>query len=297
MPNAPTPVRLVPGHAVLLLSALAALAVAWNRPTSERPDWSAVSAVAFPDVAAELVARGLSDAECEALARRMNGGDPETSARAAVLLGAALERVPSDSARAPRIAGHLMERLERRVAVEVRGHLGADVVAARSLDARAALPDVADRLLALACGDAPHPVLAVRAECAAVVLEASVGWIDVSASNGEPPLEGMVAPEDPGARAHRRRAAAFLLSVLRAETPDEARSPRTWERVTTLAWVKTRAAMAMTRAAAVMDEWRESGGAVSPDAGRDVEVRFRPDGSWAHQMEEADRLERALLDG
>ena len=294
MSTPPRPVRPQLGHAVLLLSALAAASLAWTRRAEEAPDWTAVSAAAFPELAASLVEVGLDGATCDELARRMNSADPETATRAAVLLGGTLERERS-TARAPRLAAHLLDRLERREAVEVRGHLGVDVVAARSLDARATLDDVADRLLELACGDAPHPVLAVRTECAAVVLEANVGWLDLSARSGEPPLPGMVAPEDPEARTRRRRSAAFLLSVLRAETPDEARSPRTWDRVTTLAWVKTRAAMAMTRAAAAMAEWRGSGGALSADAGRDVEVRFRPDGSWAHQMAEADRLEALLL--
>lgn len=148
---------------------------------------------------------------------------------------------------------------------------------------------VADRMLELACGDAPHPVLAVRTECAAVVLEASVGWVDVSASNA-------LAPTDVRSEALYRRAAAFLLSVLRAETPDEAKSPRTWERVTTLAWVKTRAAMAMNRAAAVHTQWKTIGGAASGQVATDAPVAFRPDGSWAHQMAAADRLEAILLE-
>ncbi|MEO0661954.1 MAG: hypothetical protein AAFZ87_10485, partial [Planctomycetota bacterium] len=63
--------------------------------------------------------------------------------------------------------------------------------------------------------------------------------------------------------------------VLRAETPDQAKSPRTWERITTLAWVKTRAAEALTRAAR-------------------TELRFHPDASWAAQMQEANRLEALL---
>ena len=261
----PTRVRLQFGHAVLLLSALAAASLAWTRRAQEAPDWTAVSATAFPAHAGALVEAGIDDEACDGLARQMNEGDPETATRAAVLLGAVLER-ERNTARAPRIAALLLARLERREAVEVRGHLGADLVAARSLDSRAFLDGVADRMLDLACGDAPHPVLAVRTECAAVVLEANV---DVSATNA-------LAPIDVRREQLNRRAAAFLLSVLRAETPDEAKSPRTWDRVTTLAWVKTRAAMAMNRAGAP--------------------VAFRPDGSWAHQMAAADRLEAILLD-
>ena len=289
MPKPPTPVRLQVGHAVLLFSALAAVSIAWTQRAQEVPDWRSVSAAAFPERAAELVDAGLDDAACDELAQRMNGSDPETATRAAVLLGGILEREQT-TARAPRIAALLLERLERREAVEVRGDVGVDVVAARALDRRAFMDGVAERLLELACGDAPHPVLAVRTECAAVVLEANVGWVDVSATNG-------LAPKDVRRTGLNRRAAAFLLSVLRAETPDEAKSPRSWERVTTLAWVKTRAALALTRAATVHTLWRETGGGSSPQAAADVEVTFRPDGSWAHQMAEADRLEAILFDG
>ncbi|MBL6756308.1 MAG: hypothetical protein ISQ11_07850 [Planctomycetes bacterium] len=289
MPKPPTPVRMHFGHAVLLISALAAVSVAWTRRAQEVPDWRTVSAAAFPERAAELVDAGLDDAACDELAQRMNGSDPETATRAAVLLGGVLEREQT-TARAPQIAALLLERLERREAVEVRGHVGVDVVAARALDRRAFMDGVAERLLELACGDAPHPVLAVRTECAAVVLEANVGWIDVSATNG-------LAPMDVRRAGLNRRAAAFLLSILRAETPDEAKSPRSWERVTTLAWVKTRAALALTRAAAAHTLWRETGGNSSAQAAVDVEVTFRPDGSWAHQMAEADRLEAILFDG
>lgn len=286
MPKPPTPVRLQFGHAVLLISALAAVSVAWTRRAQEVPDWRAVSAAAFPERAAELVGAGLDDAACDGLAQRMNGSDPETATRAAVLLGGVLEREQA-TARAPRIAALLLERLERREAVEIRGHVGVDVVAARALDSRAFMDGVAERLLELACGDAPHPVLAVRTECAAVVLEANVGWIDVSATNA-------LAPTDVRSEELNRRAAAFLLSVLRAETPDETKSPRTWKRITTLAWVKTRAAMALNRAA-VQPKWKTNG-RVSWEVATDAPVAFRPDGSWAHQMAAADRLEAILLD-
>ncbi len=289
MPKPPTPVRLHFGHAVLLISALAAVSVAWTRRAQEVPDWRTVSAAAFPERAAELVDAGLDDAACDELAQRMNGSDPETATRAAVLLGGVLEREQT-TARAPKIAALLLERLERREAVEVRGHVGVDVVAARALDRRAFMDWVAERLLELACGDAPHPVLAVRTECAAVVLEANVGFVDVDVS-----ATNALAPIDVRSEELNRRAAAFLLSVLRAETPDETKSPRTWKRITTLAWVKTRAAMALNRAA-VQPKWKTNGGAVSLEVATDAPVAFRPDGSWAHQMAAADRLEAILLD-
>ncbi|MEM9802043.1 MAG: hypothetical protein AAGA20_17095, partial [Planctomycetota bacterium] len=102
-------------------------------------------------------------------------------------------------------------------------------------------------LAELAAGPSPHPDLSVRVECGAVAISAG-------------PRDDLTA---------------FLLAVLRAETPDQTKSPRTWERIKTLAWVKTRAAEALSLAA-------------------NVPLQFRPDGSWAHQMREADRLEELL---
>jgi hypothetical protein len=69
----------------------------------------------------------------------------------------------------------------------------------------------------------------------------------------------------------------FLVRVLRAGTPAEAQDPGDWERVETLFWAKSRAARAL-----------------SDRAG--VDLAFRPDGSYAHQIEEAARLERLLTD-
>ena len=285
------------GHLALLLSAAAATTLAWTRTEDDAVTWQTVSAAAFPDFALEHVEAGLGEAECAELARLLEEGDPTTATRAAVLLGAALDRAPLDPGTAAlsevELAALLLTRLEARHTTDVRGDVGADVVAARALDRRATLANVTDRLLELAAGEDPHPVLAVRTECAAVVLERNVGWIDVSASRA--PEEGMIAPEDERTRAARQRAAAFLLSVLRAETPDEAKSPRTWNRITTLAWSKTRAAESMTRAAAALTEWRSSNGAITAGAGEDAVLRFRPDGSWAHQMAEADRLESILM--
>ncbi len=285
------------GHLVLLLSAVAATTLAWTRAEDDSVTWQTVSAAAFPDFALKHIEAGLDEAECAELARLLEEGDPATSTRAAVLLGAALDRAGPDPSGAAlsevEIGALLLARLEARHTTEVRGDLGADVVAARALDRRATLAGVTDRLLELAAGEDPHPVLSVRTECAAVVLERNVGWMDLRASRA--PEKGMDVPEDERTRAARRRAAAFLLSVLRAETPDEAKSPRTWDRITTLAWPKTRAAESMTRAAAALTEWRALSGAITEGAGEDATLRFRPDGSWAHQMAEADRLESILM--
>jgi len=67
----------------------------------------------------------------------------------------------------------------------------------------------------------------------------------------------------------------FLLRVLHAGTPAELEDPGDWPPTETLAWAKSRAAEALSRRAG------------HPS-------RFRPDGSFAHQMEEADALAREL---
>jgi len=69
----------------------------------------------------------------------------------------------------------------------------------------------------------------------------------------------------------------FLLRALRAMTHDEKLAPPDWEPTQTMAWAKTRAAEALSERAGI-----QSG--------------FRPDGSVAHQEEEARRLEELLGD-
>ncbi len=68
----------------------------------------------------------------------------------------------------------------------------------------------------------------------------------------------------------------FLIRVLRAGTPAERQDRGDWEPSTTLTWSKHRAAQALSQRA-------------------HVPCRFRPDGSWQHQMDEAQRLETLLL--
>jgi hypothetical protein len=68
----------------------------------------------------------------------------------------------------------------------------------------------------------------------------------------------------------------FLVRVLRARTPAEREDPPDWEPIDTLAWPKHRAAAGLAAFLGTDD-------------------RFRPDGSWQHQMDEAARL-RNLLD-
>ncbi len=179
--------------------------------------------------------------------------DPERSTRAAVLLGALLaEGAMADGTRSAAQEA-LIYRLEQRRDLGARWKVGADVAAARALDRAHGSPDLQTSLRSalaeLAHGQGPHPNLAVRVECAATVLKLS---------------------EEPAGPT-----TSFLLAVLRAETPAQTISPRTWPRITTLAWVKTRAAEALA-------------------AKTGTENRFRPDGPWAHQVVEAARFESLL---
>lgn len=211
-----------------------------DRPSPAAPDWQSVSAHGFGDVARELsrawAGTGLDAATLATLTSALNG-EAEVAARAGVLLGAS---------RAPEARMALLARLETRTAAATRSDIGVDVIAARVLRDGLSREESA-RLVALSQGAAPHPDLAVRVECARTAL---------------------LAKGD-------RAVVPFLLSVLRAETPAQEKSPITWPRITTLAWVKTRAAEALSQAAT-------------------AELRFRPDGSWAHQAAEAARLESLL---
>ncbi|MEM8710852.1 MAG: hypothetical protein AAGG01_07865 [Planctomycetota bacterium] len=201
-------------------------------------------------------------------------GAPVASTRAAVLLGSALKRLPVSPAYAALrrgVAGSLRERLASRIDTGARWSVGADVATARALDAvtepsaaghESELGMTLDLLIELSCGSDPHPNLAVRVECAAAALTLLA----------EPAL---FPDEDSRLDASDAALTGFLLAVLRAETPDQQKSPRTWPRITTLAWVKTRASMALARRTGLED-------------------RYRPDGSWAHQVAEANRLEAAL---
>ena len=230
-----TPIAVAAVCAALLCAAVIAVQDPAATPL-DASDWDVVSAHGFARVSSELTGAwldaGPSEAELDVLVQALDG-EAERAARAAVLLGA----LENDRARRA-----LSARLERRVAAPSRGEIGVDIVAARAL--REELTEEESMaLVRLLGGDRPHPDLAVRVECARSVL---LGAGDRS-----------VVP--------------FLLSVLRAETPAQDQSPITWPRITTLAWVKTRAAQALSEAAG-------------------TELGFRPDGSWAHQVAEAERL-------
>jgi hypothetical protein len=165
-------------------------------------------------------------------------GPGQDSVRAAVLLS----RGDGDS------LAILLERLEAREVEEEREGDAAEVVAAAALGALADA-ELGPRLAALAQGPRAHPDLEVRVECAAAALDLG---------------HGAVIP--------------FLLRVLHAGTPAELEDPVDWTPTDTLAWSKSRAALALSRRAGVARE-------------------FRPDGSYAHQIEAARRLEELLLQG
>lgn len=241
----------------VLLLAVTAVAAAWAARrdqglTTTGADWREVSSAGFA-LAAETERarwRELSTGRDAELARLVTSldEDPRTATRAAVLLGLIARDLPEESEDRRAISDGLMARLEARIPPPSRGETGVDLVAARALGellaGDGASAGALELLVELASGDRPHPDLATRVACAAAALEAR--------------RDGRVAP--------------FLLAVLRAETPDQALSPRTWPRITTLAWVKTRAARALSAAV-------------------ETTPRFRPDGPWADQAAEARRLE------
>ena len=176
------------------------------------------------------------------------------SATALDHLALGLDRQDGVSVRAAVLLAHsrhdsvvevLMARLEKREAAPARPLDAGDLVAAAALEGRAAANAPA-RLESLATGENPHPILNVRVECARVAL-----------------------------RGGRAGVAPFLLRVLRALTPAELTDPGDWERITTMAWAKSRAAEALSQRAG-------------------VPCVFRADGSWDDQMAEADRLEGLL---
>jgi hypothetical protein len=147
----------------------------------------------------------------------------QISVRAAVLCA---------RSRDPRAAELLLARLEQRVLGPDRNSDAGDVIAAAALADLAFRADLADRLVALATGDAPHPDLEVRVECAASALR-------------------LGAPTD--------SVAPFLLTVLRALTPAELEHPGDWPRQRTVAWAKTRGAEALSERARVPCTFRPDG--------------------------------------
>lgn len=207
-------------------------------------DWDTCSPYAFESIAAAIPGadathlwnRAALDAFAAALQRQ-----DQLSVRAAVLCA---------RSRDPLAAERLLARLEQRVLGPERNSDAGDVVAAAALADWPYRADLADRLVALATGSAPHPDLEVRVECASSALRLGA------------PTESV---------------ADFLLTVLRALTPEEREHPADWPRQIAMAWSKSRAALALCERAGIPCE-------------------FRPDGSYAHQANEIAKLERALAE-
>ena len=161
-------------------------------------------------------------------------GQDATAVRAAVLLAHGSGKASTEA---------LLTRLEQRTSAPTRARDGGELVAAAAPALHPGRARVAERLTGLSVGPTPHPDLEIRVECACSALQLG-----------------------------REEVVPFLIRVLRALTPAELEDPGDWERTTTVAWAKTRASQALSRAL-------------------EAPVEFRPDGSWEHQMEAAARFE------
>ena len=189
-----------------------ALQTQWSLPT----DWTTLSPLAFEELCLEEFPEDAStpfDAEAREAQRNALDRMDASSVRAAVLLG---------RSRHPTNASILIRRLEKRELGPKRTSDAGDVVAAASI---ARFPDparFAQRLVPLATGDAPHPDLEVRVECAATALYAGFGDV-----------------------------APFLLRVLRIGTWAGMSDERDFPTSDTTAWARGRAAEALSLFAGV----------------------------------------------
>lgn len=218
-----------------------ALAPSEARDTELDADWASEGELRFEARVSSLATGPPLSWSSEALESLSAGlNDPGTRAtRAAVLL--ALD--PRDTT-----SEILLQSLEARHVAPARGLDAGDILAAAALGQRALDGDTIARLLALVNGTRPHPDLEVRVECAATLLGAGMAE------------EGV---------------AAFLLRVLRAETPAQASDPIDWERVETMSWSKSRAAAALAAHLRLPND-------------------FHPDSPWQEQIDIAARWEAAL---
>jgi hypothetical protein len=184
----------------------------WTPPadwaTRSRESFEALVLAELPDgVTTRLPVEAMPDLR-RAL-HRMN----ETSVRAAVLLG---------RSRTERTAEALLERLERRVLGPALESDAADVTAAAALGRFPAAARYARRLVPLAVGNAPHPDLEVRVECAITALGCG---------------HDEVIP--------------FLLKVLRIDTWEGQQDERDFATGPQTAWARSRAAEALSARAGV----------------------------------------------
>lgn len=218
------------------VQATAAAEAAVRIEISQLPsDWNTSARSRFEKALSVWSPEGLSDADLATLHNGL-GFQGQVSVRAALLLAHAASG--PTRARALEI---LIGRLGARQVPLARSLDAGDVVAAAALAAHTLSAQQLDGLSDLAIGD-HHPDLEVRVELASTCV-----------------------------RAGRSEVVPFLLRVLRAMTPDERLDPPDWERKTTMAWAKSRAAEALS----------ESAG---------VPCTFVSDASFADQEREADQL-------
>lgn len=174
--------------------------------------------------------------------------------------------------------------------VEPRAELASALAGPGETSVRAALllahggNDSAEVLLARLEARAPEPERA--GDAAEVVAAAALAGFPSDATRERlralacgpephPDLEIRVECASVALDLGQRDVAPFLLRVLHAGTPGERDDPIDWSRVEKLAWTKGRAAAALSRAAGLPN-------------------RYRADGSWTHQAEEARALALAL---
>lgn len=180
-----------------------------------RSDWRELGPLAFERYVEETLPAGrvteLSDAALTELTAALEPQDAG-SVRAAVLLARSWTAEAAEA---------LMRRLELRVLGPDRASDAGDVVAAASL-ARLGGTQYAGRLASLAVGGRPHPDLEVRVECAVSALTRG-----------------------------RDEVIPFLLEILRIETYAGREDDLDFEPPTRTAWVRGRAAEALSRRAGV----------------------------------------------
>ncbi len=153
--------------------------------------------------------------------------------------------------------GRMALRLTKRLPAQARGYQACDILCARALGQRWDRSEASTKMLReLSVGAYPHPNLDTRIECARAYLN------PLPKDRTSVPLEA-------------RPVLAFLLRVLRAETPSQRADAPDWERVETLAWSKTRAADTLSL-------WLED------------PVEYVPDGPWSTQNAWATGAEQEL---
>ncbi len=205
------------------------IAPAWQPP----PDWATMGLAEFEELVLESLPQDritlLTGDALRELALALDRMD-ESSVRAAVILA----RSSSDQA-----ADVLWNRLKRRVLGPERNSDAADVVAAAALG-RFPRPERFWRIVRLVDGPHPHPDLEVRVECACTALHAGFD-----------------------------RVIPFLLKVLRIGTTIGRADERDFAVSDTSAWVRARAAEALSARAGVLVTYR----ADAPIAEREKEIR------------------------